>query len=53
MLRAIFSVDFYVDLNKPKIGLVNGLYATNIGLGGITTIETSKFLSEKIDFHWN
>ena len=30
----------------PKIGLVNGLYATSSGLGGITIIETFPFLSE-------
>jgi endopeptidase La len=28
--------------DKPKIGLVNGLYATNYGLGGITLIESYK-----------
>ena len=28
--------------SKSLIGLVNGLYATNSGLGGITIIETFK-----------
>ena len=28
--------------NKPHIGLVNGLYATTVGLGGITIIEVLK-----------
>ena len=33
-------------LNKPRIGLVNGLYATASGVGGITIIETYRSLSE-------
>ena len=33
-------------LENPKVGLVNGLYATNIGTGGITTIEAFKFLTD-------
>ena len=28
--------------NKPYVGLVNGLYATSVGLGGITIIEVLK-----------
>jgi ATP-dependent Lon protease len=28
--------------NKPHIGLVNGLYATSCGIGGLTIIETFK-----------
>jgi ATP-dependent Lon protease len=31
---------------KPHIGLVNGLYATKNSVGGITSIECFKFLSE-------
>ena len=31
---------------KPRIGLVNGLYATNSGMGGITIIEAFKTPSE-------
>ena len=31
---------------KPNVGLVNGLYATSSGLGGITIIQTIPFLSE-------
>ena len=33
--------------DKPSIGLVNGLYATSTGLGGITIIETFTYLSEQ------
>ena len=32
---------------KPQMGLVNGLYATNAGLGGITVIEVLKTPSER------
>ena len=31
----------------PKVGLVNGLYATGAGLGGITIIQAKKTISEK------
>ena len=32
--------------SSPKIGLVNGLYATSLGIGGITVIEAFKTLSD-------
>ena len=32
--------------NTPLVGLVNGLYATSTGLGGITIIEAYTYLSE-------
>jgi len=32
--------------SEPRIGLVNGLYATNSGMGGITTIEAFKTPNE-------
>jgi ATP-dependent Lon protease len=32
---------------KPQIGLVNGLYATNAGMGGITIIEVLRTPSER------
>ena len=32
--------------NKPKIGLVNGLFATSLGMGGITVIEAFKTPSD-------
>lgn len=31
--------------SQPRIGIVNGLYASTVGLGGITLIESHKFLS--------
>ena len=34
--------------NKPEIGLVNGLYATTSGIGGITIIQAIKYPSEKM-----
>ena len=33
-------------LPKPKIGIINGLYATSAGMGGITIIECFKIPSE-------
>jgi len=33
--------------NKPQIGIVNGLYATSSGLGGLTVIQVVKTLSDK------
>ena len=33
--------------DKPKVGLVNGLYATASGLGGITIIQAKRLISEK------
>ena len=33
--------------NVSKVGLVNGLYATNSGLGGITIIQVMKTISDK------
>ena len=35
-------------INKePSVGLVNGLYATNSGIGGITVIQAMKYPSDK------
>jgi len=31
--------------NKPRIGTINGLFATTAGLGGITIIESKKFIT--------
>ena len=39
------KVDIRMIHNTPKVGLVNGLYATAAGVGGITIIETFKFIS--------
>ena len=33
--------------DKPRVGWVNGLYATNVGIGGITPIQIIKYSSEK------
>ena len=33
---------------QPQIGLVNGLYATSTGLGGITLIQTTRSLSKEM-----
>ena len=33
--------------DSPKIGLVNGLYATKAGLGGLTIIQAKPTISEK------
>ena len=33
-------------IDKPRIGLVNGLYATSAGVGGITLIEVFKTYSD-------
>jgi ATP-dependent Lon protease len=35
-------------VNEPTIGLVNGLYATSSGLGGLTMIQLSRFPSDKM-----
>lgn len=38
--------------SEPQVGLVNGLYATSSGLGGITIIQTIKYPSSKmLDLH--
>jgi endopeptidase La len=46
MVKNIFSnkpkMLFKKIANKPHIGLVNGLYATSCGIGGLTIIETFK-----------
>ena len=34
-------------ISKNMIGLVNGLYATNLGVGGITLVEVMKTPTEK------
>jgi ATP-dependent Lon protease len=31
---------------KPMIGIINGLYASTVGMGGITIIEVSKYYSK-------
>ena len=39
------KVDIQYIHDIPKVGLVNGLYATASGIGGITVIEVSKYYS--------
>ena len=34
--------------NEPSVGLINGLYATTSGLGGITPIQVVKFPASKM-----
>jgi ATP-dependent Lon protease len=34
--------------DKPKIGIVNGLYATSLGIGGITIIQIKKIYSKNV-----
>ena len=50
MIKEIFSKKSKITIKKildsPKIGLVNGLYATASGIGGLTVIEAFKYLSE-------
>tara|TARA_B110000879_G_C11090530_1_gene478764 strand:- start:393 stop:1322 length:930 start_codon:yes stop_codon:yes gene_type:complete len=33
---------------KPKVGSVNGLYATSLGIGGITVIQVKKIYSKNV-----
>ena len=40
------KVEFTKIAKEPQIGLVNGLYATSAGIGGITLIEVMKTPSE-------
>lgn len=35
-------------VSEPMVGLVNGLYATTAGVGGLTVIQLSRFPSEKM-----
>ena len=50
LVKEIFSnkpkVTHKLIAPKPHIGLVNGLYATTVGVGGITIIETFKMLAD-------
>ena len=49
-VREIFSnkstIQFKKIAPKPNVGLVNGLYATTSGIGGITIIEVFKTLAD-------
>ena len=47
ILSNISKINIKKIHNQPKIGLVNGLYATNAGLGGLTVIQVMKTMSDK------
>jgi hypothetical protein len=40
------KISFKKIIDKPRVGLVNGLYATSAGIGGITLIEVFKTHSD-------
>ena len=50
LVNEVFYKTSRVQVKKipklPSIGLVNGLYATSAGTGGITTIEAFRYLSD-------
>lgn len=45
ILTRHYKVKHYTIHKNPEIGLVNGLYASTIGLGGITLIQIKKSLT--------
>ena len=45
ILTRHYKIKPYLIHNSPKVGLVNGLYASTIGLGGITLIQIIKSLT--------
>lgn len=45
ILTRHYKVKHYKIHTKPQVGLVNGLYASTIGLGGITLIQIKKILT--------
>jgi len=47
ILSSIPKITNKIIGNIPKIGLVNGLYATTMGLGGLTIIQVMKTISDK------
>ena len=46
ILEDHIKINFNKISNIPKIGFVNGLYATSAGIGGLTIIEVTKTFSE-------
>ena len=47
------KVHFRKIAKEPQVGLINGLYATQAGTGGITIIQTFKMPSEhKLALEW-
>jgi endopeptidase La len=45
ILTRHFKMKHYQIHSKPKVGLINGLYASTIGIGGITLIQIIKILT--------
>ena len=45
ILTRHYKMKHYQIHTKPEIGLVNGLYASTVGLGGITLIQIKKILT--------
>ena len=45
ILTRHYKVKHYKIHLKPQVGLINGLYASTIGLGGITLIQLKKILT--------
>jgi ATP-dependent Lon protease len=48
LFENIPKIRFKKIINESLVGMVNGLYATSSGLGGITQIEAIKFPSDKM-----
>lgn len=45
ILTRHYKVRHYQIHSEPKVGLINGLYASTVGLGGITLIQIKKILT--------
>ena len=45
ILTRHYKMKHYQIHKEPKVGLVNGLYASTVGLGGITLIQIKKILT--------
>ena len=45
ILSSHYKMKHYQIHSEPKVGLVNGLYASTVGLGGITLIQIKKILT--------
>lgn len=45
ILTRHYKMKHYQIHSEPKVGLINGLYASTVGLGGITLIQIKKILT--------
>ncbi len=45
ILNRHYKVRYYQIHTEPKVGLINGLYASTVGLGGITLIQIKKIIT--------